>query len=121
MGRTSIYKCDTCGYEVQISEGIGGLFPVVYKQTIQDAKEGKSGIVLESDAVAELPIGAMGLSTRAYNCLFFAGCRFVSDVVRLRGEQILQMRNLGKVTAAEIAGALENLGIRGTDWDLYLR
>ena len=92
-----------------------------YRAGYQDAKEGKSGIVLESDAVEELPIGAMGLSTRAYNCLFFAGCRFVSDVVRLRGAQILQMRNLGKVTAAEVAETLENLGIRGTDWDLYLR
>ena len=92
-----------------------------YSVGYEDGKEGRTGIVMNSDDVAELPIGAMGLSTRAYNCLFFAGCRFVSDVVRLRGAQILQMRNLGKVTAAEIAGALENLGIRGTDWDLYLR
>ena len=91
-----------------------------YRAGYQDAKEGKSGIVMDSDDAAELPIGAMGLSTRAYNCLFFAGCRFVSDVVKLRDLQILQMRNLGKVTAREIAGVLENLGIRGTDWEAYL-
>ena len=91
-----------------------------YRAGYQDAKEGKSGIVMDSDAVAELPIGAMGLSTRAYNCLHRFGCRFVSDVVKLSNLQILQMRNLGKVTAREIAGALENLGIRGTDWEAYL-
>ena len=91
-----------------------------YRAGYQDAKEGKSGIVMDSDAVAELPLGAMGLSTRAYNCLFFAGCRFASDAAGLSGSQILQMRNLGKVTAGEIARALEKLGIHGTDWEAYL-
>jgi DNA-directed RNA polymerase alpha subunit len=90
-----------------------------YRAGYQDAKEGKSGIVMDSDAVAEIPIGAMGLSTRAYNCLFFAGCRYASDVAGLSGSQILQMRNLGKVTAKEIAGVLEKLGIRGTDGEAY--
>jgi hypothetical protein len=54
----------------------------------EDGKEGRTGIVMDSEDVAELPIVAMGLSTRAYHCLHRFGCRFVSDVVRLRGEQI---------------------------------
>lgn len=91
-----------------------------YRAGYQDAKEGKSGIVLESDAVAELPIGVMGLSTRAYNCLHRFGCRFASDVASLSQMQILQMRNLGKITAGEIAGVLEDLGIHGTHWETYL-
>ena len=66
----------------------------------EDGKEGRTGIVMDSDDAAELPIGAMGVSARAYHCLHRFGCRFVSDVVRLREAQILQMRNMGKVTAA---------------------
>ena len=91
-----------------------------YRMGYQDGKTGKSGIVMESDDMAELPIGAIGLSTRAYNCLFFAGCRIVRDIAGLNETQIFQMRNLGKVTAAEIAAALHSLGIRGTDWEIYL-
>lgn len=58
MGQTRIYKCDTCGYEAEISEGIGGLFPVVYKQTLQDAKDGKLGEEVRQ-FFAEHPDGAI--------------------------------------------------------------
>ena len=91
-----------------------------YRAGYQDAKEGKSEIAIVSADVAGLPIGAMGLSTRAYNCLHRFGCRFASDVASLSQIQILQMRNLGKITAGEIAGVLEDLAIHGTHWETYL-
>ena len=91
-----------------------------YQAGYADGKEEKSEMAMVSDDVAGLPIEVIGLSTRAYNCLHRSGCRFVSDVIRLSETQILQMRNLGKVTAREIAGVLENLGIHGTHWATYL-
>ena len=66
-----------------------------------------------------LPIEALGLSSRAYNCLYFSGCRTTADVVRLKETEIQQIRNLGKKTASEIAHMLVSLGILGTQWELF--
>ena len=70
--------------------------------------------------LSTVPIEALGLSTRAYHCLYFSGCRIVADVIQLREPDIQQMRNLGKKTASEIAHTLSVLGLRGSQWDLFL-
>ena len=70
--------------------------------------------------LSTVPIEALGLSTRAYHCLHFSGCKTAADVIRLQEQEIQQMRNLGKKTASEIAHALGVLGLQGSHWDLFL-
>lgn len=68
----------------------------------------------------DIPLEALGLSTRAYHCLYHFGCRTRKDVVSLKESEIQKMRNLGKKSAAEIAATLESCGISGTPWELFL-
>ena len=71
------------------------------------------------DFKEEVPLEALGLSTRAFHSLYFFGCRSINDVVRLKEEEIRKMRNLGSKSAAEIAAALDACGISGTPWELF--
>ena len=87
-----------------------------YRAGYQDAVSGKD---IERPQVPPDPIEVLTLSTRAYNCLYFAGLRYVADVAAAKESKIVQMKNLGKVTANEIAMALHRHGIHGTDWDLF--
>ena len=66
------------------------------------------------------PIETLEISPRAYNCLHCAGFRYLSEVAALPECEIRKMRNLGKITANEIALALHKSGITGTDWELFL-
>ena len=87
-----------------------------YRAGYQDAVSGKGN----EKKIPPEPIEVLSLSTRAYNCLHFAGLRYISEVAALPEQKIIQMKNLGKVTANEIAVALYKYGIHGTDWDLFL-
>ena len=49
-----------------------------------------------------------------------ARCKRNGDVVRLTDESISTMRQLGKVTASEIAQAIKVLGIEHTAWEKYI-
>ena len=86
-----------------------------YRAGFQDAARGAETPHLPPD-----PVEVLMLSTRAFNCLRFAGLRYVSEVATLPEQKIIQMKNLGKITANEIALALHSHGISGTDWDLFL-
>ena len=88
-----------------------------YRTGYQDALNQTAS---ETKTIPTDPIEVLALSTRACNCLRFAGLRYVSEVAALPAEKIQQMRNLGKITASEIAHALHSHGIHGTDWDLFL-
>ena len=88
-----------------------------YRVGYQDAVSGKGR---ETGEIPPDPIEVLTLSTRAWNCLHFAGLRYISEVAALPEQKIIQMKNLGKITANEIAVALYKYGIHGTDWDLFL-
>ena len=85
-----------------------------YRAGYQNAMQGKETIEIPPD-----PIEILSLSTRAYNCLHYAGLRYISEVATLPELKIIQMKNLGKITANEIALALQKQGIYGTAWDLF--
>lgn len=72
------------------------------------------------DEILNLPIEHLGLSTRAHNCMVAAHCKRIGDVARLTDEQIATMKRLGKISANEIAQALQAQGIKRTAWDSYL-
>ena len=91
-----------------------------YHTGYDDALAGRERVPFSSNAAVDISIEKMGLSIRAYNCLYRSDCQCAGDVAELKTSQILQIRNLGKVTAGEIARALEKLEIHGTDWEAYL-
>lgn len=90
-----------------------------YRDGLKAAHSGQSA-ELHDESVTGLPILAMALSSRARNCLTQAGCRYVSDVAMLSERQIATMRNLGTITAAEIANWLDTHGICYSAWNQYL-
>ena len=90
-----------------------------YWDGVKDAVSGKVNDWQASD-IANLPIKAMGISPRAYNCLVMCGCVQVKDVAALRSEEIMRMRNLGSKTASEIARWLTMQGILSSAWSEYV-
>ena len=90
-----------------------------YRDGVKDAALGKVADGQSSD-IGKLPIQAMGLSTRACNCLVYCGCTHVEDVIALSSYAIMSMRNLGPKTASEIARWLTEHGILCSAWAEYL-
>ena len=61
----------------------------------------------------------LNLPTRAFTCLRHAGVRTIRDCIELKNP--LRVRDLGLVSARNIASALKAAGIVGTQWDEYLQ
>ena len=98
-------------------------YSVGYSEGYSDGKvDGAAGITkpYASDEVLNRPIESLNLSTRAQGCLRLAKCKRIGDVARLSDEEIRTMRQLGKVSANEIAQAIKSLHIARTAWDRYL-
>lgn len=98
-------------------------YSVGYSEGYSDGKaDGADGITkpYASDEVLNRPIESLNLSTRAHSCLRMAQCKRIGDVVRLTVDTISTMRQLGKVSANEIAQAINALNIQHSAWDKYL-
>lgn len=94
-----------------------------YEEGYRDgSKDGANGITnsYASHEILNQPIESLNLSVRALNCLKIADCKRVGDVVRLSDEKISTMRQLGKISANEIAQALKALNITHSAWEKYL-
>lgn len=90
-----------------------------YADGVRDVMAGKAKS-FSSQEVACYPVKAMTISQRSINCLTAAGCEFVSDVVCLSEFKIATMRNVGKVTAREIACWLIENGIMDSAWSAFI-
>lgn len=91
-----------------------------YRDGVRDSVSGNVLQWQEND-MGQLPVQAMGLSSRACNCLIYSGCVHIKDVVALSDDTIVRMRNMGPKTAAEIAEWMIEHGILSTAWSGYLR
>lgn len=94
-----------------------------YEEGYKDGSlDGTKGIAHDyaSHEILNQPIESLSLSVRAQNCLKIAGCKRIGDVVRLSDEKISTMRQLGKISANEIAQAIKALNIQHSAWDKYL-
>ena len=91
-----------------------------YRDGVRDSVSGK-GLQWQENDMGQLPVQAMGLSSRACNCLIYSGCVHIKDVVALSDDTIMRMRNMGPKTAAEIAEWMIEHGILSTAWSGYLR
>lgn len=63
-----------------------------------------------NQTVANYPVENLGLSIRAENVLLNADIRFISQLVSLSKEDLLELRSCGPVTVDEIQGALIKIG-----------
>ena len=70
--------------------------------------------------ILELPIQALGLSTRVQNCLIRAGCSSIQDVVNLSDRQTRCTHHMGPAAARDVAKALEAYNIHSAVWMQYL-
>ena len=74
--------------------------------------------VLSTDAPVEsayMRIEDLGLTTRSYRALHFAGIRTVADILRYSSRELMQLRNIGQKSCVEIAGMLKVLGFHLKD------
>lgn len=94
-------------------------YNVGYQNGVYDTQRGIS-LTSQDNEQFYLPIECMTISTRARSCLKMANLNTIGDVARVNKERIPTMRNLGKVTADEIARALKAMGIRNTEWEPYI-
>ena len=85
-------------------------------------RDGGSVNIENSDVlnIQLLPIRAMGISTRAHNCLTLMGCKTIADVIAMGSEMIASTRNMGPKTASEIAKWLTEQGVVNTAWSEFL-
>ena len=90
-----------------------------YRDCLAEAASGNVEKSAEIDIVS-LPVKAMALPTRAYNCLIRAGCIHIADVVALSEYTIATMRHLGTKSASEIAHWLDAHGLCYSAWNKYL-
>ena len=90
-----------------------------YKNGVYDTQHGVT-LTSQDNEQFRLPIECMAISTRARSCLMCAHLYTIGDVASVSGDRIRTMRNLGKVTAAEIAKALQEMGIHHTEWEPYI-
>lgn len=99
------------GYQVGYSEG--------YDKGCIDASNGcdNPGVIVN---ITKLPIEALDLSVRSYNCLRAAGYETIGDIKGLSLLQIKYIRNLGIKCCIEIAQSLRQYGVIHTAWDRYV-
>lgn len=90
-----------------------------YADGVRDAAQSRIKPFGEQE-LGQYPVNGMQLSSRAINCLTASGCEFVSDVAGLSEFQIATMRNLGKITAKEIACWMVENGIMDSAWSNFL-
>ena len=89
-----------------------------YQKAIEDYLNGELRTSIAND-IEQLPLDAIPFSSRARNCLQYAGCHCLGDVCKLSEIQIETMRNLGIKTAAEVAEVLWTHGLHNTHWSKY--
>ncbi|MFN0241298.1 MAG: DNA-directed RNA polymerase subunit alpha [Planctomycetota bacterium] len=65
----------------------------------------------ELDSVLAAPIATLELSVRARNCLDGANMQTVRDLVRMSENEVMNLKNLGKTSLAEIKNKLAERGL----------
>ena len=67
MGANVIYKCSKCGKKYWAQEGFGMLFPLVYEETLQKAKDGELGHQMQELALNTKNV-AIDAELKVYYC-----------------------------------------------------
>lgn len=67
MGHGHILQCKKCGYKLKLFLGVGFVFPKVYQETIEGAKEGKYGETVQT-FLEKHPDGALNCDNVLLQC-----------------------------------------------------
>lgn len=105
--------------EAEYQRGLTEGKTIGYKQCLEDVEKGKTSEGYDVDLISTR-FEEMELSVRSANCMRAKGYEKVADIMGLTDYQITRIRNLGKKSIAEVAGALKRLGVTGTEWDKYM-
>ncbi len=81
------------------------IFVEVEPKTMEEEKKEDSGLLSRS-------IKELDLSVRSENCLLRAGIKTIGDLVACTREDLLGIRNLGRVSLKEIEQKLDSLGLK---------
>lgn len=70
--------------------------------------------VVENEDMEDIDrhVDDLELSTRLYNCLFYAGLERIRDIVRKTPSELLRIRNLGRKSLKEIMDLLDKMGFK---------
>ena len=79
MGEVYKLYCDNCGYELEATLGVGFLFPRVYKETLDEARDGKLGDKIQT-FLREHPDGAIDCSLVLAQCIYCGQYETVHDL-----------------------------------------
>ena len=79
------------------------------KTPIQDLPEVDSSIDRET---LDKPIASMGFSVRARKCMSRSGITTLGDLIRKTADELLQYKNFGVTSLAEVRDKLETYGLR---------
>jgi len=77
---------------------------------IQSAGNETSAAAEEEDLILSRPVRELELSIRSENCLLRGGIQTIGDLVHKTREDLLKIRNLGKISLREIEEKVEKLG-----------
>ena len=75
------------------------------------ARDSSIGIDSALDAKLNMPLSELNLSVRASNCLESENIMTVRDLVTKSEDQLLEVRNFGETTLAEVRHKLRDLGL----------
>ncbi len=70
-----------------------------------------AGVSDELEEKLRMGIEELNLSVRAYNCLKKKGINTVGELVRLKREDLMSLKNFGKKSLEEVERVLESLGL----------
>lgn len=80
-------------------------------ESLNIEEPGPSEDLEELNRKLDMPINALDLSVRAYNCLDGEGIKSVRELVRRSESELLKVRNFGKTTLDEIEQKLVAIGL----------
>ena len=85
--------------------------PVVYEPVVSVAEAGakKTAKRIEDEILAR-PVRDLELTIRSENCLLRGGIQTVGDLLQTTRDDLLKIRNLGKISLAEIEDKLKSYG-----------
>ncbi len=86
------------------------LFGIQVGETVS-AEEAEEGIHSELEEKLAMGIEELNLSVRAYNCLKKKGINTVGELVRLKREDLMSLKNFGKKSLEEVEKVLDSLGL----------
>ncbi len=81
------------------------------EQTVAEPPAQPSGIDEEQARQLQLPISELDLSVRASNCLESENINTIGDLVRMKEDQLLSIRALGRTSLREIKRKLNERGL----------